>query len=655
MSKISKAPNTRTNRSNKRSEATIEPSYRTDNPDNYPSSQPQVENSDIALESIPAILLRRANEHPNRVALRAKYQGQYQDISWQQYVSQTCELAAGLLSLGLERGETVALISSNRPEFAYTDLAVLIAGGITVAIYTNTTPQGIAYILNHSEARFLVVDNEERLTHVLKAINELAHLKHIILMDGERDYPVPPRFRLYTWSSIFQQGQEAINDDPEIIARSMAKLNLKDTAIIIYTSGTTGPPKGAMLSHRNISFICATMESISPDLREPGTFISFLPLPHALERIGCLYYSIFNGGTIGFAERLDTVAQDILAINPTVLYGVPRFFEKIYNGILNAVSTGSWIKRRVFNWAINVGKQVAKRQMRGRPVGLILRLKHWLADRLVFQKIRARLGGQIKHIVSGGAPLSAAISEFFYSVGLPIMEAYGATETAAPATVTRPESLRFGTVGTAIPNVEVKLAEDGEIMIRGAGVCQGYYKDPEATARTFIDGWYYSGDVGRFDEEGNLVITDRKKDIIITSAGKNIAPQNIENLLKTSVYINQAVVCGDKRKYLTALITLNIDPIKAYAAQIGLDSSDLAVFIQDQRIYKLIEQEVANKNRELASYERIKKFKLIATEFTTEGGELTPTLKVKRKVVTEKYQELLDSMYEKEFSSALDD
>ncbi|MEW6736134.1 MAG: long-chain fatty acid--CoA ligase, partial [Acidobacteriota bacterium] len=503
-------------------------------------------------ERLLEILMRRAQEHPDRVALRVKRQGRYHDINWQEYCVYTCELAAGLLALGLERGETLGLLSANRPEFAYTDLATMIAGGITVAIYTNTNPRELIYILNHSEARFLVIDNAEKYQKIVDIASELEHLKHIILIEGQETVKPITGIKLHRFAEICQLGRTALTQDESIITRSLAAIKPDNTAIIIYTSGTTGPPKGAMLAHNNIDFICEKMFEMVPEFTEHETFISYLPLPHALERIGCLYFSIYSGGTIGFAEKLETVAADIQEIRPTVLYGVPRFYEKVYNGILAAVQGGSWIKRKIFYWALAVGQQAAQRQLKGRRLSIALRIKYWLADRLVFQKLRQRLGGRVKYIASGGAPLSAAISEFFYSVGLPVMEAYGATETSAPATATRPDSLRFGTVGKPLPTVEVKIAEDGEILIRSGGICKGYFKDPVTTARTFVDGWYYSGDVGHFDTEGNLVITDRKKDLIITSAGKNIAPQNIENLLKTSPYINQVMVHGDRRKYLTA-------------------------------------------------------------------------------------------------------
>jgi long-chain acyl-CoA synthetase len=609
--------------------------------------------TETALESIPAILLRRASDHPDRVALRVKRHGRYHNISWGEYGKSVCEFAAGLLALGLERGETVALWMSNCPEFAYSDLGILIAGGISVAIYTNTTPQGLAYILNHSEARFLIVDSAERFDKLGEISADLGHLKHVVLLERWKSMRKTADINMYRFDEVEAMGRDSIASDVKLIARSMENLKLDETAILIYTSGTTGPPKGAMLSHKNISFICKTTSDVSPHLKEHETFISYLPLAHALERIGCLYFSIYNGGTTGFAERLETVAEDILEIRPTVLIGVPRFFEKIYNGVLASVEKGGMVKKKIFQWAVRVGRQASKRKLKGKTLGPVLRIKYWIADRLVFKKLRERLGGRVKHIVSGGAPLSASISEFFYSVGLPVMEAYGATETSAPATVTRPESLRFGTVGRALPGVDVKIAEDGEIMIRGDGVCKGYFKDNEASARSFVDGWYYTGDIGRFDEEGNLVITDRKKDLIITSAGKNIAPQNIENLLKSSPYINQAMVHGDKRKYLTALVTLNPETIAAFADKEGLSSKGIPELAKEPKIFKLIEQEVKAKNKELASYEQIKKFAVLTEDFSVENGDLTPTLKVRRKVVTEKYKELLDSFYEKEFVSSL--
>lgn len=605
----------------------------------------------LALEPIPITLLRRTNKHPEKIALRVKQKARFLDITWADYGKKVSEMAAGLFAMGLERGEKVALISTNRPEFAYTDLGVLVTGAITVAIYPSTIPSGIAYILNHSEARFLIVDTIERLEKVYQVIDELKYLEEIILMDWSGDIESPKKIKLHNFSDILTLGQEQIEADQALIEQMASSIKLEDTAIIIYTSGTTGPPKGAMLSHNNISFICSTMNSVATDVQEHETFISFLPLAHALERIGCLYFAIYNGGTIGFAERLESVPADILEIRPTILYGVPRFFEKIYNGVMTTVEKGNWIKRRVFHWAIGVGRQVAKRRLKRRKIGLVLQLKHWMAEKLVFQKIQSKLGGRVKFLISGGAPLGVNISDFFFSMGLPIMEAYGATETSAPATITRPESYRIGTVGQPIPDVEVKIAEDGEILIRGAGVCKGYYKDSEATKRTFIDGWYYSGDIGHFDSDGNLVITDRKKDIIITSGGKNIPPQNIENLLKTSPYINQAMVHGDKRNYLTALITLNPETIIGFAQKEGITGQNTADLSTNNKVYLLIDKEITLKNRELASYERIKKFVILPRDFSIEHGELTPTLKVKRKEVTEKYKDLLEGMYEKEFAS----
>ncbi len=605
----------------------------------------------LALEAIPITLLRRANKHPEKIALRVKRRHRFLDITWEEYGRKVSEMAAGLFSLGLERGEKVALISANRPEFAYSDLGILITGAVTVAIYPSTTPSGIAYILNHSEARFLIVDTVERLEKIYEVMDELKYLEEIILADWIEDAIVPRKFKLHSFEQILELGQEQIEADQALIEQMSSSIKLDDTAIIIYTSGTTGPPKGAMLSHRNISFICSTMNSVATDIQEHETFISFLPLAHALERLGCLYFAIHNGGTIGFAERLESVPADILEIRPTILYGVPRFFEKIYNGVIATVENGSWVTRKIFYWSVNVGNQVAKRKQKRRKIGLVLQLKHWMAEKLVFQKLHERLGGRVKFIISGGAPLGVNISNFFFSIGLPIMEAYGATETSAPATITRPESYRIGTVGQPIPDVEVKIAEDGEILIRGANVCKGYYKDSEATKRTFVDGWYYSGDVGHFDSEGNLVITDRKKDIIITSGGKNIPPQNIENLLKTSPYINQVMVHGDKRKYLTALVTLNPETIIAFAEKESLPNKNIADLAMDRKVRQLIDQEIAIKNQELASYERIKRFVILPRDFSIEHGELTPTLKVKRKEVTEKYKDLLEGMYEKEYAS----
>jgi long-chain acyl-CoA synthetase len=609
---------------------------------------------DLELEPIPAILLQRASTHPRRVALRVKKEGNYRDITWGEYGARACELAAGLQALGLERGETVALQMANSPEFVYSDLGILIAGGLTVGIYSTTSAQEVSYILAHSESRFLIVDTIERFQQLKALANELQHLEQVIVVNWEAGLKLSHKIKVHSFYEVCQLGQDAILADEDLIATAITKIDLNDTAIVIYTSGTTGNPKGAMLSHRNISFIARALSSINPVLTEHETLISFLPMAHALERIGCVYFAIYNGSTVGFAERMETVMQDILEIQPTILYGVPRFYEKIYNGVFAAVNSDGWIKKQLFNWANKIAKQYTRQHTRSGRVSVVLGVKYWLADRLVFSAIKARLGGRVKYALSGGAPLSAPLSAFFYGVGLPILEAYGATETSAPATITRPEKLRFGTVGTPLPYVDVQIADDGEILIRGANVCKGYFRDPEATARAFVDGWYYSGDIGHFDREGNLVITDRKKEIIITSGGKNIPPQNIENILKTSRYINQVMVYGERRHYLTALITLDWEALKPLLAKEGLDQYSHQELVKHPRIYQLLTEEVTRKNQELANYERIKKFALLVGEFTVVDNELTPTLKLKRRVITAKYQQELNDMYEKEYVERAD-
>ncbi|MBI1746884.1 MAG: long-chain fatty acid--CoA ligase [Acidobacteria bacterium] len=599
-------------------------------------------------ETIPEIFFSQVERLRARVALRVRRDGRYCDITWGEFGAAVASFSRGLAALGVKPGETVAMISNNRPEFAYTDLGILSAGGITVAIYTSSTPRDIAYIINHSEARWLVVDNEEHWEKIRPLLPDLPKLEKIILMDMPYGFSAA---NIMSFAAVSALGERL--DEPARLAWEADRRSIQpeDTLAIIYTSGTTGPPKGVMTAHRNVLFVCERAFEVYSEMTGEEVYISYLPLAHSLERIGGQFLPIYLGAEIGYAQRLETVGEDIKEIRPTVVLGVPRFFEKIYNRIMAGVEAAPERRRRIFYWALGVGRRYFPLRVAKQWPNPWLFLQYLVARILVFNRLRNSLGGRVRVLVSGGAPLNKKIAEFFYDLGLVILEGYGATETTAPATVNRLESLCFGTVGVAIPGVEIKLADDGEILIKGGNVFKGYFKDPITTGQVLVDGWYHSGDIGRFDALGRLIITDRKKDLIITAAGKNIAPQNIENFFKTNNYINEMVVVGDRRKYLTALFTLNAETVKEYAMKNQITYSNGEALARHPKILELIGGVVAEKNRDMASYEQIKKFVILPREFSIEAGELTPTMKIKRKFISDKYRELIDTMYDKEFSS----
>lgn len=447
------------------------------------------------------------------------------------------------------------------------------------------------------------------------------------------------------WNSFLQQGECAATQGMERIESFLAALAPEDLAIVIYTSGTTGPPKGVMLTHDNLRFICETCSQLNMTSRD-DVFFSFLPLAHALERVGSLYVPVFLGAQVGYAERLETVAENLAEVAPTIVAGVPRFFEKIYQRVMATVAASPAYQQILYRWAMAVGKKSTAFQVAKRPLPLSLRCRRAVADRLVYRKLRRRMGGRLRFFLSGGAPLARDIAEFFYALGLPIFEGYGATETTAPASANRDGEFKFGTVGKPLPGVEIKIAADGEILIRGRNVFRGYFKNEQATQEALVDGWYYSGDIGRMDDDGFLTILDRKKELIITSAGKNISPQNIEGLLKQDPLISQAVAIGDRRNFLTALLTLNPEFLASWARQIGLTGHCNGELTQHPRVVKRVHEIVEQANRELARFEQIKKIRILPDDFSQATGELTPTLKLRRKFIAEKYAREIAGLYE---------
>lgn len=551
------------------------------------------------------------------------------------------EVAAGLESLGLGPADRVGILGENRPEWLYSDLATLCSRGIVVTIYPSLPPNQILYILRDSGARIVVASNQVQAEKVLSVKAEAPELRHVIVMD---DAPV---MGAQTLSSVREVGRRALALDKDLIRRRAATVRPDDLATLIYTSGTTGDPKGVMLTHANIgSNVEACAREIFSILGPTDSILSFLPLCHVFERMGGQFVMLKRGCTIAYAESFETVPQNLLEVKPTILVSVPRLYEKVMARVRDKVAVAPNFRKRLFAFAEATGRAVFQASQRGESPSPWLALKHSVAERLVLRNVRAGLGGCVRIAVSGGAALPKEIGNFFGAMGLPILEGYGLTETSPVVSVNTPRAHRQGSVGKVIDGVEVKIAEDGEICVRGPNIMRGYFNKPKATAEVLDpDGFFHTGDIGRMDQDGYLYITDRKKDLIVTSAGKNIAPQPIENILKTHPLISELVVVGNDRKYPSALVVPNFEQLGRLAAEQGVSNTSREALVADPRVIELVEQAIASMSTEFAQYEKIKKITLIPHEFSIEAGELTPTLKVKRRVVEARHKELIDRMY----------
>jgi long-chain acyl-CoA synthetase len=571
--------------------------------------------------------------------LMHKVGGVYTPLSTQEVRQAVEELACGLVALGLSRGDRVALLSENRPGWAISDYAILGIGAVGVPIYPTLPPKHIQYILEDSESKAIIVSTAAQLEKVKSILNTVPSLQWIIPLDevAARDEPIR------TYSSVCTLGRDKLRQEPDLFVKFCGEARPDDMATLIYTSGTTGSPKGVMLSHKNIVSnvkACAGHIDMGPD----DVVLCLLPLCHIYERM-IDYLVFFNGVTIAYAESIDAVATNLMEVRPTFMASVPRLYEKMYMRLQERAAAASGIQRKIFDWAVATGRAWAKQELAKKPVGGWLEMKHRLADRLVFSKFRARTGGRIRFFLSGGAPLARELGEFFYAAGLLILEGYGLTETSPVITFNRRDRFRFGTVGQAIPGVEVKTAEDGEILTRSDSVMMGYYHHPEETAEAMTDGWFHTGDIGFLDDEGFLRVTDRKKDLIVTSGGKNVAPQNIENQLKTCSAVQNIVVVGNRRNFISALVVPNFEKIEAFARTAGIPFQSREDLVKNPEIVDFVFKEINAATPELASFERIKKIALLPSDFTIESGELTPTMKVKRNVVEVRYKEQIDRLY----------
>lgn len=573
--------------------------------------------------------------------LRHKVNNEWVDISYSDFKRETDSFAYGLASLGLRRGDRLAIIAENRPEWVYTDMACLLLGGIDVPLYPSLTSDTVEFILNNSESMGIVVSNKFQLNKVLKIRDKCRFLKYIIVMN-EKDCPENQK-EIVSFKTVQEMGKDYGAKNPEHLLVNSTLCNEDDLCTIIYTSGTTGEPKGVMLSHKNIvSNILAALESFPID--QDDIFLSFLPLCHIFERMGGYYTAFSSGGSIAYAQSIESVAQDLMEIKPTIMTAVPRLFERIHSKILKNVENQSEKKKKIFYWALNIGLEYQRERKYGN-VSFALKVKHTVADKLVFSKLRERTGGRIRFFISGGAALSRELGEFFEAVGILILEGYGLTESSPVISANRLDDYKFGTVGKVFPRVEVKIASDGEILAKGPNIMKGYYKNKKETDETIKDGWLHTGDIGVFDGEGFLIITDRKKHLFKTTAGKYIAPTPIENLFLASKYIDQFILIGDRRMFLSALIVPDFEALKEYADSNNIPYTNTEDLTNVKEIYDLMEKELAKFQKSLANFERVRKFALLDKPFSLETGEITPTLKLKRKVIEERYRELIEQMY----------
>jgi len=596
----------------------------------------------MTFKNFNQVLLNNFSRYEKDPALMFKSAGHYKTISYGEFGDICFRIASALMKRGLQPGDRIAIFSQNRPEWAEADTGALLAGAVNSAIYASSLSDEAAFIIQNLDASFLFVEDNLQLEKILAVRDTIPSVKNVFVFtepfSGSHSSWVLP------FSELLQE-----EPSPEAIARihGLAEhIRGEDIMCIIYTSGTTGNPKGVVLTHNNY---IKTIEMLIEHVQDTGKLkrnISFLPLAHAFERFAGYYMLLSMGICIAYAESLDKLLENFREVKPNFFVAVPRVFEKIHASILQGVRSASPIRKAIFFWALGIGKKVGRAKMLGQPLPWHLQIRHRLADALLFKKVKGAFGGQLEFCVSGGAPLSKKVAEFFDAMDILIMEGWGATEATTPSTLNSPYDYRFGTVGKPLPGVEVRVAPDGELEVKGPNVFKEYWRNPEETKATFTpDGFYRTGDIGEINEDGRIIITDRKKQLIITSSGKNIAPALIENMLLGGRHIEMAYVHGDRRNYLTALLVLDQNAVKATAEYNGIKDCPWPELIKHSLVVEKIQKEVDVANEQLPRYMQIKYYRVLPAPFSIEGGEMTPTMKLKKRVIEEKYKDLLDSMY----------
>jgi long-chain acyl-CoA synthetase len=592
--------------------------------------------------TLPHIFFQQAKNRLHRIALRRKEFGIWNRITWDEYGKMVKKTAAGLIQAGLQPGDPVAILGDNRPEWLVCHVAAMAIGCVTCGVYSTNAPEQVAYVVGHSESKLLFVENEEQVDKVLQIYDDLEQLKKVVVWDPKGLWGFTHEGIMF-WDEFLEQGEGYLEDFPNCVNARLDAIDPGQAAMMIYTSGTTGRPKGAMISHHNIVSLTESLNR-AVGFRADDELLSYLPLAHIYENFLSVFQAIYNGGTVNFVESIDTLPMNLREVSPTIFCSVPRIWEKFMSMIEIRMSDSTIVKRALYRLAVKVGLHYVRTE-RNSSRRLLWGLAYWPLYLLVLYHLKRQLGlERVRYGVCGAAPASPELFEFYNALGVPLREGYGQTESTGVIAIQGIDNPRLGYVGEPLPDVEVKIAADGEILAKGSNVFLGYFKNPELTAETIKDGWLHTGDVGAL-EDGHLKILDRKKDIIITAGGKNITPAFIENKLKFSSYIQDAVVIGDRRKFLTALILIDEDNVTKYAQDNRIPFTTFADLTQNDEIQKLINQEVLEMNKNLSKVETIKKFALLPRQFYEEDGDVTPTKKVKRASLEKRYAEMIDGMY----------
>jgi len=598
-------------------------------------------------KTIAEAFLRRTQKEPNKVAFRYKKNGAWKELTFQEQFENIRRLSIGLIQQGIKKGGKVSILAQTSLAWGQFDMAIMGCGAITVPVYPTNTPEDTTYILNHSEVELIFIDDFKNLQKILSIADQCKNLKKIVVNFEFDKKEIFSKLEIIPWNALHDLG---LNNEKQLsteFENNLRETKSDDIFTICYTSGTTGLPKGVVLPHSTMHSVMVDVGKVilrQKNISENEMLLSFLPMSHIFGKWESMT-PYFLGWTQSYAESIDQLLTNLQEVRPTIWVSVPRIYEKAYAKIMSTIDEGPAIKRSLFQWALSVGKEfLDAREAQKRPSPKIS-LEYKLAQKLVFSKISERFGGRMKLAVSGSAPLAKNIQEFMHIVGVPVFEGYGLTETCAPVCVNMPDANKFGTVGKLFPEVLVKIAEDGEILIKSEKVFREYYKNETATNEAIRDGWFYTGDIGHLDDDGYLKITDRKKDLIKTAGGKFVAPQKIENIVKSSKYLNQVVVYGDQKPFITALLTLNQEAVIQYAHTEKILFSEFSELLKKTEIQNLIAKTIEDINEKLARYETIKKYHLIPKEFTVEDGELTPSLKIKRKYLSQKYAEELEALY----------